>query len=430
MQEKNLMLLDEKIIMDGKYNYIKKQHNAPCYKKSYYRVLSSGPYYGINKMYPDGCYFIGVQLEEILKFIKNLVDVEWAIYYYRNFLNDLLEEPIDSFIKGKVVIGNMVIDKFSDEKVLHMPISVDGYKLYGSFLEKKLLVEIPFTNLEGLQMGKIVLIKDVSNIYRESYTTLLILGFYSFLITSLLSFMLLRIVSSLVDKIVFLRDITARIEKMDFSIINLLEEFHDGWYEELRQLRHSIYNMAISLEFTIEKLKKKQKELEELAFYDPLTGLPNRRYFFDHANLLLENSKRYKNPLTILLIDIDDFKKINDSYGHKAGDIVLKKLANILRENVRQSDLPARLGGEEFVLLMPNTNLEQGKIVAERIRSNFQNSVVVYEGKEIKTTLSGGLASFVPEVNNVDDLIRMADEALYRAKELGKNRIETYDIKR
>lgn len=425
-QEKNLMFLDEKAILNGKYYYTKRQYTGVCNETFHYRVLSSGPYYGINKLYSDGCYFIGINFEEILRLTKDLLNVDWVVYYYRNLLEDALEEPMDNFVRGKIVIGNMVIDKFSDDKVLHIPLNVSGYTLHGSFLEKKLLIEVPFTNLEGLQIGKIILIKDMSDTYRETYTTLLILGFYSLLITSFLAFVLFRITSQLVNKIIFLRDITANIERMDFSVISLLENFQDGWYDELRQLRHSIHSMASSLKFTFEKLKEKQKELEQLAFYDPLTNLPNRRFFFEHATLLLEGSKRYKNPLTILIMDIDNFKKINDTYGHEAGDIVLKNFANILKENVRQSDLPARLGGEEFVLLMPNTDLEQGKIVAKRIKSAFQNSVVVYKDKEIKTTLSGGLSSLMSELDSIDDLIRRADEALYRAKELGKNRIEIY----
>ncbi|MFN7065759.1 MAG: GGDEF domain-containing protein [Aquificaceae bacterium] len=169
--------------------------------------------------------------------------------------------------------------------------------------------------------------------------------------------------------------------------------------------------------------------MEEIAYYDYLTGLPNRRFFFEHAFLLLENSKRYKSPLVLLLMDIDSFKRINDTYGHEAGDVVLRNFADILRKNVRQSDLPARFGGEEFALLMPNTNLQQGKVVAERIRTNFQNSCIVYNNIEMGATISGGLVFFVPEVENIDDLIRRADEALYRAKELGKNRIEVYKPK-
>ncbi|MFN3263470.1 MAG: GGDEF domain-containing protein, partial [Aquificaceae bacterium] len=139
-----------------------------------------------------------------------------------------------------------------------------------------------------------------------------------------------------------------------------------------------------------------------------------------------ERVKRYGGSFSVVMADIDDVKKINDTYGHEAGDLVLKSFADIVRKSIRQSDLPARLGGEEFVLLMTNTNLQQGKVVAERIRVSFQNSLIVYEEREIRATLSGGLASFAPGIESIDDLIRMADEALYRAKELGRNRIEVY----
>jgi diguanylate cyclase (GGDEF)-like protein len=274
-----------------------------------------------------------------------------------------------------------------------------------------------------------VLIKDVSGIYKETYLIFLALALYSLFVFSFLAFMLFRIASSLASRVIFLKNITASIEKRDFSVIDLLKNSKESSKDEVWELKHSIYNMAVSLKHAFEELKEKQKELEELAYYDPLTGLPNRRFFFDHANLILESAKRYRTPLTLLLIDLDHFKKINDTYGHEAGDLLLKNFTEVLRKNSRKSDLPARLGGEEFALLMPNTDLQQGRVVAERIRQEFQNSIIVYEGREIKMTLSGGLASYGPDVEGIDDLIRMADEALYKAKELGRNRIEVYEPK-
>ncbi len=361
--------------------------------------------------------------------MKSLADVDWIVYYNRSLLRDVLDGPIDSFMKEKVVINNMVIDKFSDPKALYMPLDVKGYMLYGSFLEKRLLIEVPLTGMNGLPIGQIVFIKDVSSIYRETYLIFLALTLHSLLVFSFLAFILFRIASNLVSRVIFLKNIAASIEKRDFSAADLLKDSKESEKDEVCELRHSIYNMAVSLKQAFEELKEKQRELEELAYYDPLTGLPNRRFFFEHANLILESAKRYKNHFALLLMDLDHFKKINDVYGHEAGDLLLKSFADVLRKNSRKSDLPARLGGEEFVLLMPNTNVQQGKVVAERIRQQFQNSVVVHRGVEINTTLSGGLASFVPGVEEIDDLIRMADEALYKAKELGRNRIEVYEPK-
>lgn len=428
-EKEDLRFLDENSAVRGDYYYKEKLRDNSCDEEPYYRILPSGPYYGMNRLYPDGCYFVGIKLEDILKLMKNSVDVDWIIYYNRNLLKDVLDGSIDSFMKEKVVIDNVVIDRFSNPKVLYMPLDVKGYMLHGSFLKKSLLVEVPLTGMNGLPIGRVVLIKDVSGIYKETYLIFLALALYSLFVFSFLAFMLFRIASSLASRVIFLKNITASIEKRDFSVIDLLKNSKESSKDEVWELKHSIYNMAVSLKHAFEELKEKQKELEELAYYDPLTGLPNRRFFFDHANLILESAKRYRTPLTLLLIDLDHFKKINDTYGHEAGDLLLKNFTEVLRKNSRKSDLPARLGGEEFALLMPNTDLQQGRVVAERIRQCFQNSVIVYRGMEVRTTLSGGLAPFVPEVEEIDDLMRMADEALYKAKELGRNRIEVYEPK-
>lgn len=428
-EKEDLRFLDENSAVRGDYYYKEKLRDNSCDEEPYYRILPSGPYYGMNRLYPDGCYFVGIKLEDILKLMKNSVDVDWIIYYNRNLLKDVLDGSIDSFMKEKVVIDNVVIDRFSNPKVLYMPLDVKGYMLHGSFLKKSLLVEVPLTGMNGLPIGRVVLIKDVSGIYKETYLIFLALALYSLFVFSFLTFMLFRIASSLASRVIFLKNITASIEKRDFSVIDLLKNSKESSKDEVWELKHSIYNMAVSLKHAFEELKEKQKELEELAYYDPLTGLPNRRFFFDHANLILESAKRYRTPLTLLLIDLDHFKKINDTYGHEAGDLLLKNFTEVLRKNSRKSDLPARLGGEEFALLMPNTDLQQGRVVAERIRQCFQNSVIVYRGMEVRTTLSGGLAPFVPEVEEIDDLMRMADEALYKAKELGRNRIEVYEPK-
>ena len=428
-EERNLRVLDEDKPLYGIHHKYKIEGSS-CEERAYYRVFSSGPYYGINKKYSDGCYYVGVNLEEVLKFATSLLGVDWLVYYERKYLEDILNTSLDTFMKDKVVIGDIVIDKFSDQKVILLPLNVSGYAIHGSFFDKKLLMEVPVVDAKGMHVGRVLLVKDVSGIYRETYNAFIALSIYSLLIVSFLSFMLLRIASVLANRIIFLKDVTASIEKRDFSVVELLNGSEDSWKDEVYELRHSIQNMALSLKSAFEELEQKKKELEQLAYYDPLTGMPNRRFFFDQTAILMENAKRYGMPLSLLVMDIDHFKKINDTYGHDAGDLVLKSFAEILRKSIRHADLPARFGGEEFVLLMPNTNLQQAKVVAERIRSNFQNSVVVYQGQEISTTVSGGLATYTPGVQSIDELIKMADEALYEAKRGGRNRIEVYKAKR
>ena len=155
------------------------------------------------------------------------------------------------------------------------------------------------------------------------------------------------------------------------------------------------------------------KQFEELATIDGLTGLYNRRHFDVLAAAEWKRFQRYHRPLTLILIDIDQFKEINDRCGHEAGDVVLKKLATICMEGKRSTDVVARLGGDEFVVLLPETNLQQGRSVAERILGATESLNGV--------TLSVGVAEATFRMSGIEVLLRFADRALYSAKSAGKN---------
>jgi diguanylate cyclase (GGDEF)-like protein len=158
------------------------------------------------------------------------------------------------------------------------------------------------------------------------------------------------------------------------------------------------------------------------AATDPLTGLLNRRGFFEETATLCTRRRKAKAPVTLLAFDLDRFKSINDAHGHAAGDDVLRVFAEVARDNLRANDIVGRLGGEEFVALLPANAAEAG-IAAERVRAALAATAIVRDGKTIAVTVSIGLACCAPTVA-VDALIAQADEALYRAKANGRNRIE------
>jgi diguanylate cyclase (GGDEF)-like protein/PAS domain S-box-containing protein len=159
---------------------------------------------------------------------------------------------------------------------------------------------------------------------------------------------------------------------------------------------------------------------------DHLTGIANRRTFFDAAALEMERMKRLPRPLTLILFDADYFKKINDRYGHPAGDAVLRQLAASLTATFRQIDVVARVGGEEFAILLPSTDLEGARVVAERLRSLVESQVVEVDGVSIRYTISGGIATMHETVLGLDVLMKRADQALYAAKARGRNCIECW----
>ena len=167
------------------------------------------------------------------------------------------------------------------------------------------------------------------------------------------------------------------------------------------------------------------RELKHSAVTDALTGLPNRRYLYEIAPRLMKIAGRYEDqPLSILMLDIDYFKRFNDKYGHQTGDLVLKKVAQIIRLTLRKSDIPIRFGGEEFLVMMPHTDLKRAFVVAEKLRRKVaETEVVTPEGERLHVTVSGGVAQYHKNMS-LDELIKKADEALYKAKAAGRNRIE------
>ena len=163
----------------------------------------------------------------------------------------------------------------------------------------------------------------------------------------------------------------------------------------------------------------------EMAVTDPLTGLHNRRYLDSHLETLFDRALARRRPLSLMITDIDRFKTINDSWGHDGGDQVLKEFAARLRRNVRGIDLACRFGGEEFVVVMPDTDGQIAERVAERIRAEIAGRPfpVGRDGRSIEVTVSVGVAAMLPARDRVADLLKRADTALYEAKSGGRNRV-------
>ncbi|MBN2645439.1 MAG: GGDEF domain-containing protein [Desulfuromonadaceae bacterium] len=175
-----------------------------------------------------------------------------------------------------------------------------------------------------------------------------------------------------------------------------------------------------------EKLSAANVELSRMAFQDCLTGLYNLRYFHDFFDRELRRAQRYHNHFALALFDLDDFKLINDTYGHMAGDIVLKQVAKIAQTTLRSTDLIVRYGGEEFAIIFPETGLQEAVEIADRLRQAIRNAEIEVEaGQHVRVTTSFGVVHYSPEDKQQDKkgLIRMADEALYAAKRAGKDRV-------
>ena len=198
-------------------------------------------------------------------------------------------------------------------------------------------------------------------------------------------------------------------------------------YEQLVMEYKQARDEAEQLAF---ELKVANDRLRELAIRDGLTGLYNHRHFQEVMDIELERAYRDGHPMTLILFDIDNFKKVNDTYGHPRGDTALKAISATLEKVIRPSDFAARYGGEEFALVMPKTGL-QGEIaiIAERLRTTIENLSVNADGSIIRTTISIGVASYSPKEGRIDkaQIIAAADKALFTSKRMGKNRFTLAD---
>lgn len=208
---------------------------------------------------------------------------------------------------------------------------------------------------------------------------------------------------------------------------------NNRWYQcrdkAVRWIDGRIVRLEIATDITDKKhaeeeLKAARRRAEELARKDDLTGLGNRRAFFEQGKLIVELARRFRHPVSVIMMDIDHFKMINDNHGHSIGDKVLQAVAVPLQGLVRETDIVARIGGEEFALVLPETSLEHAASLAERLRSEIEKLSVTGQGHQIKITASFGVVNCRDGAKNIDALLTDADDALYAAKKNGRNLVE------
>jgi two-component system, cell cycle response regulator len=190
-----------------------------------------------------------------------------------------------------------------------------------------------------------------------------------------------------------------------------------GYQEKMNQDRTVIQDYA-------DKLSTANKKLHTMAMTDELTGLPNRRCAMERLEEMMAESKRFGNNISCIMIDIDHFKQINDTYGHNCGDVVLQKISIIFKTQSRAYDIISRIGGEEFLVISARNSQQESTIFAERLRQAVAQNEIAINDQTIRITISLGVAAMTPEMSEGNALILMADRALYRAKKNGRNRVE------
>lgn len=222
------------------------------------------------------------------------------------------------------------------------------------------------------------------------------------------------------------------LSNIDGDTVGVIVVYRDVTDEKILQDQYRILiekekKRAETLESMVEErtqqLQKALDDVVHLSRTDPLTGLLNRRAFHEAAEKAMSSAKRKERDYALLMCDLDHFKKLNDTYGHQAGDTVLVEVSKVLLESVRNEDIVCRFGGEEFIILLPETDMQGAKITAERCLTKVRELPIekLVPGKTEPQTMSMGIALFQNKTENIDELVLSADEALYKAKESGRN---------
>lgn len=216
----------------------------------------------------------------------------------------------------------------------------------------------------------------------------------------------------------------SKLEAAFNHMLHTLDAERKAHDENLDRLNKSL---EIQVAKRTEELESANRCLEQLVRTDPLTGAANRRHFFERADIEIQHVQRTEAPLSLLMVDLDHFKRVNDTWGHATGDEVLKNFVSAASMPLRATDLLARIGGEEFLVLLPNTELEGAHEVAQRVLETIRRQVIDISGKPLRYTVSIGAARLREGENVCDTLIARADDALYRAKESGRDQAVLQD---
>lgn len=291
------------------------------------------------------------------------------------------------------------------------------------------------TMTESIELFKVFIDREVKHIQEytrrktEAFTTVPLLWIGVLVLLGILfTYFILLLEKSIYDPIKKLSDLLIALSKGERNI----HFFRKHTKDEFGLLQDAYEALRIELlksdrqEIKIHAHQQKAENLENIAFYDPLTGALNRRKFEDISNYELLRSKHNSRPLSLLIIDADYFKSINDNYGHANGDIVLQKLVTVCKKHMRSLDHIFRFGGEEFIILLPETDINTAAEYAQRLCKIIASEEIVLEGYTIKLTVSIGVSALQTDTDTkIEDVLKRADNALYKAKNEGRNRVIT-----
>ncbi|NOX14712.1 MAG: diguanylate cyclase [Epsilonproteobacteria bacterium] len=317
-------------------------------------------------------------------------------------------------------------------------LSSKGKKIFskGAYPKERIIIKkYPLKTIDfgkKVNAGVLVVVANLKRVYDDIYKRILFIVVAQGIKTFIISFVILFAFYMMITR--YLYRVSDFAKNMSLDSDNKLElnrrrkRYPDeldhivlalnSMKDKLRKSYKKIIELNKNLE---EKVQKRTLKLQELSYKDSLTGAYNRRYCDDISDKIISITQREDKILSVAMIDIDDFKKVNDTYGHDVGDQVLKFLVKTIQKNIRKGDILARYGGEEFIILFSNIRKDEAFLVLNNIRSIIQESIL---NQKVKFTISIGIADFNPNQTTIKQAIKIADERLYKVKKSGKNRVE------
>ncbi len=380
-----------------------------------------------------GAVSLGESLLRLFSKEKNSIDKEILVLIKKGPLKSCLKSDAYRIIISKFTNLKDYV-AFGNVEPVFLDTLIEEDKIKTKFIENVEGTNYLFSvynilDFNGKEIGKTVLISDVNDIISDFYLNIAI----SILIYLVLLLTILLIINKskfkLEKKFDEIKEILYKLTEKDFSIIKEYEKEIDGYacnikdIDDVDILKFNLIRLGIELEEHLKEMSDKVKKYAKDAFVDPLTGALNRRALIKVGENTVENAKIKNIPLSVILIDIDFFKKINDTYGHDVGDIVLKDFVKTVKNIISRRDILVRLGGEEFLIILPGADKKKSIEIAENIRKTIEEKELNIDGKKIKYTISAGVEELKNEDNSIFDVILRADKKLYKAKKTGRNKV-------
>jgi diguanylate cyclase (GGDEF)-like protein len=323
-------------------------------------------------------------------------------------------------------IQNSINSQNQSVKLLFSKINENQLKNASEVIKKhlkiRLMTQLEIIRSDSVQLNGIVQ-KDIHKFIKGQVIFIISILGVSILILSYGSFCLTKIFrTSLYEvKSAFEKNHSGNFQKIQLS--NHSKEFY-SIVHAFNSMNQKLSETTVSLSEMKNIVAQRTHVLEKLSNTDPLTQVANRRALFERGNLEMSREHRTHNSLTLILLDCDYFKNVNDTFGHQVGDELLKHICKVCNKEIRDIDFLARYGGEEFMIILPDCDLNGGVDIANRIQKSLAENILTIDTKEVNVTLSIGLSTLTHKHTNFENLINDADQAMYKAKVNGRNRVE------